>query len=129
MVVIVDDVDDVDMEEDEGSRMARNKLLSTTGIKFMGTTELTFGILFRMSLICYFWRTKPLQFHGQVGVFSGLRTLLWYTDFLLRRFLCIFKSNEIMPLAHFLSKVDGKISCTVWGNNSTISVIHENLNY
>ena len=75
------------------------------------------------------------SFHGQVGVFSVSRTLLWYTDcdFLLCDcnhhvcFHCILKSNEIMPLAHFLFL--SSRWRTVWRNNSTISVIHANLNY
>ena len=55
IVVVVVAVDEVVVvvveEEDEGSKIARN-------------TELIFGILFRLSLICYYLLKNRLQFSG-----------------------------------------------------------------
>ena len=65
MDVVVEVVDVVDVEEDEGFRMARSM-------------ELIFGILLRLSLLL------PLKtassFHAQIGVSFSITSASWYTD-------------------------------------------------
>lgn len=63
--MVVDGVVVVVVEEDEGSRMARS-------------TELIFGFLFRLSLICYYLWKNPSSFQAQVGVSFSIASASWY---------------------------------------------------